>query len=88
MKKFLGLLVAALFVSSYAFAAKDFTAEVSFSGGEVSFEAALSSGSGLAWNPGDITLGSSEPQWAKATNYFFRCSIFKASRNSQQNRHL
>ena len=71
MKKFLVLAVA-LLVSSSVFAATTtkatFTASVSFIG-DVSFEAALASGSGtaLTWNTTGITLDSSSSQWKQTT---------------------
>jgi len=68
MKKLLALACVVLF-SSAAFAATEFTAAVTFSGGTVSFDASLSTGSSLTWSTGDITLNSSTVQWKQATAY-------------------
>ena len=72
MKKFFGVLAVlavTAMISSSVFAARDFLAKVTFSGGTVSFDASLSNGGSITWNPSDITLGQSTAQWAKATNY-------------------
>lgn len=70
MKKFMSLavaLVATAMLSSSVFAATDFTASVSFSGGDVTFDASLSSGTSLTWNANDIYKGQSTAQWKAAT---------------------
>lgn len=62
--------------AGYAFAATEFTAEVSFtSGGEVSFDAVLknraddSSATAITWDASDISIGSSSIEWKAATVY-------------------
>lgn len=76
MKKFFGLLVATLFVSSSVFAAMTqltpFTASVTFSGGAVTFTANYSKGNTtpITWATSGIVLGQETDQWKTAEGYF------------------
>ena len=69
MKKIVVLALACVFMlGNTAFAStKNFIASVSFSGGTVSFNATLASGSNLTWDTSKVTLGSSTTQWLAAT---------------------
>lgn len=68
MKKLLALACVVLF-SSAAFAATEFTAAVTFSGGTVSFDASLQTGSQLTWDTTKINIAQSTVQWKPATAY-------------------
>lgn len=71
MRKLVALAVVVLFSSS-VFAGstfKDFTASVTFTGGETTFDASLQTGTSLTWDTTTITLNSSTDQWKPATAY-------------------
>ena len=73
MKKILGLLVVALFVSSSAFAEMStldpFAASVSFSGGVATFSAVYSGSGNITWSTTGINLGQEADQWKTAEGY-------------------
>ncbi len=78
MKKFLSLVVAALFVSSSAFAAKDFTASADFSNiaGSVTFDAVLkavsndATASAIGWSVDTSYVGNTGDNNWKAANVY------------------